>query len=1536
MADDRWWEEDTPGIATVPTAPQGKDAWWNEDQPATLEQVFAPVAREETRLRMESARDMGYPNLYAGLMGGGASAVAPVLRAVGDEYDAAKAQAWGGALDQHAERMAGEDSTMPIGARAVRGVAASLPSAVAGGRIAGPYGAIGAGAVQEADSSFNEARLLGKPKEEAAEYGKNQGVIEFAIAGAMQKLGLGGLESVLGQATAGGVRNVLARAGQELAEENATELAHAIEARVSDMNPEALTPENLFKIASDTTAQTLLTMGIAEGAMARRQPIEQQPVPETQPPLTPEQSAATDALAASDQAVAQRALDAESQRQAAVAAPVLDPAAIPQPDALGPRLDKGRLAEVSQRQAAAQQEAELHPDLTPAGPPQEPRAAITNNWQELPEGEQLLDLPGAELYTSRDGRRYMRLAEEGESLQQRMDSRVAQLNAMTVPQLNQEGSAYGLKKGLNKGKKIREILDIEEQQSLTVPGKEVIRFEEEAQGGQGNGVLEPVPPAPVAAPAIQPATEQVLPTQPPVIEQPPIAEPPAPPVVKTRKPVTRAAVARTFPGAEIVDKPNGWTVKVGQSYIDIDAVESIAPQTPKDWKRMEEQLGRPISAEQRKVIRAAGSYSLRTPDGKQHDGLGIIRLAYGDANDGTLRHEALHLAHKAGLLKPEEWAALVKEYGDPTKSDVQNEELVAQARASWTGAKTVWDRIRAWLRRMLASFGVTPRKAADVMQLLDEAGFWQRRAEGQEQGTLFEPARHDLANPGTTQGTRDLVDQADQQRTDAGEPQTRPDSEVQAEAAQRLEADYAGEKKKLLAIAKQGGQLRDTDTVIAKSIVNREGIDALMSGDKADIQDAISLIDSYRRTGTEQGRAFRQRRDPIESPAERMRRNITEAILTPPPRIREQIEKARGEGNQAEIDRLNKAWADKIEAIKEKLKSLGVDLDNLNEWGYSPLREAEVIGIIDPLKSSLPDAMIEYWRNAILSAPTTQAANLVGNFAHGAWSFTAERFVEAGLNKLAQRPEGAQVEELKHILAGILPGVSRGARNFLMTWRTELPTFDREMASDPGSKLDTMHVAIPGRAGKVIRWPQRLLLAADQFSRAMFSEMEVGAQAYRIAKEEGLEGEPLRERIAELTSDIESKAWGRAYKNSLELTFQQSGGRTAQHAKLAAGALRNIMPYKTGHFILPFVTFPINMLETAVKKSPLGAVQLSAKMYANYRAGKPVMEGLTAQAAQQVIAGAVLLALLANDEDEPWITGAESSFRKETRELSQRIGRPPQSIKIGGTWYSYTRIEPFATILASMVDATNSLKSGEAGRMLATPLKSLVGQVTDKTFLSGLSDIYEATHADNVTEGVGRWASNFAVSWVPNIARSAGRSIDDSYQQRGVWGNGSDWWAMLMHRTLQKAEAPVGSEPIHDLWGREIPARQSFIPRTDWLYRMTIPVDNRTEDIFVGDKMILKWNMENPGDEKYPTAPQRFFRRAGKTTYFTDEQYADFTKLSGTIARQRVESVKWPETPTERDMTRLGKIIEDSRAQARNASIRAIATSKPIPQRAEN
>lgn len=755
--------------------------------------------------------------------------------------------------------------------------------------------------------------------------------------------------------------------------------------------------------------------------------------------------------------------------------------------------------------------------------------------------------------------------------------------------------------------------------------------------------------------------------------------------------------------------------------------------------------------------------------------------------------------------------------------------------------------------------------------------------------------RPELANPATAEPARELVRDVDEAREEQGVPKERHDEPVFAEATARLEANYAGERAKLVAVARAGGQLNDVETVMAKRILNRESQEAIRSGDADRVAEAMALIDAYRRTGTEQARAFRQRRDPVETPEQRAQRTLGEALLTPP------------KGKTAE------EWVAQIPDVKKKLEAMGVDADNLEEVSKDPIKASQALHTIQAAKADVWDAAYEFWRNSILSSPLTQAANIIGNTTHSMWHFTAERFAEALVNTFAKQQTGAQWGEFKHMLAGVLPGLSRGMQNLLKSWKAEIPFFEAEVGRAGVSKIEDKNIAISGLKGRIIRMPQRMLLAADEMYKTLFAEMEVGVQAYRIAKAEGLEGDALRQRIHELSIDHESKAWDAAIALARELTFQEQKGVAIP------GILKVRRDWPGLRYLIPFVTTPWNIFKLGLRKSPYGTLRLAHKTYKGVKTGN--WDGITRNMAEQLIAWGIVLALLGNDEDDPWITGTVSEYDRGGRRLSRRT-YPSQSIKIGDTWYSYARIEPFATTVGTIVDWLGAIKSGQVKRIVSTPLTSLVGQVKNKTFLSGLSDFLRALEGEAPEEKLARWAASFATSWIPNLARSTGRATQDVYPERGVWGDGPEWLSRLMRRTLERTELGfVPSYPSIDIWGREAPRPVSPAPHTDFLWRMFVPSRTRREDVTLGDRILVNWNNQNPEDERFPGPPRKYFTVQGKRRWLNEAEYRQFMELSGKKADDLVG--KWLEpgdaaNPKERDIKQVTRAIEKGRALAKS------------------
>ena len=69
-----------------------------------------------------------------------------------------------------------------------------------------------------------------------------------------------------------------------------------------------------------------------------------------------------------------------------------------------------------------------------------------------------------------------------------------------------------------------------------------------------------------------------------------------------------------------------------------------------------------------------------------------------------------------------------------------------------------------------------------------------------------------------------------------------------------------------------------------------------------------------------------------------------------------------------------------------------------------------------------------------------------------------------------------------------------------------------------------------------------------------------------------------------------------------------------------------------------------------------------------------------------------LMSLMGDDDEYPLITGSQGALSATGRTF-MRDKIPPYSIRIGGTYYSYKRLDPFATSLALIADGIANYQS---------------------------------------------------------------------------------------------------------------------------------------------------------------------------------------------------------------------------------------------------
>lgn len=812
--------------------------------------------------------------------------------------------------------------------------------------------------------------------------------------------------------------------------------------------------------------------------------------------------------------------------------------------------------------------------------------------------------------------------------------------------------------------------------------------------------------------------------------------------------------------------------------------------------------------------------------------------------------------------------------------------------------------------------------------------------------------RPDLSQVARSPEVRALVAEVDQLRNEAGLPKQQTFDQWHQEAQTRLDKNETVEWNRFLA-----GELRGdkpVDTVVARALIENRGLDAIRAGDAEAIAKTAAGIHTYRTARSETARALVAGRDYLETPEQRNLRFITESLYYPGDRADRKLE-----GMDLEQKRQQFAEdAKRILKVRENLLKKGIDVTTLSEKTLAdPRAAAEILREIQVANAKaegkakwIGDMAFEVWRNGILSAFTTHGANITGNVANLAWDYLPQRSTEALINLFVRDPNAPHFKELAPLYRGLFGALGKASRNALTAFSTEQPITE-------GTKMDERGVAIPGTTGRLVRISQRALVAADEFFKTIIINAELAALAQRKARNEGMRGEQLQRRIQAILADSPAELLNQAMTEAKRLTFQQELGELGKQvlkARRIPGAGRVLQ------YTLPFVTTSINIFKTGLSKTPLGTLRMLSKWAGgDYKGARP---DLIRDTAEQVLAYAVTFGLASlifgeDENDVPRITGSRKTYKEAGRRDMEEKQIPPQSIRIAGRWWSYARLEPFATTTTPIVDALEAIRNRnglDSEARWGTLWRSMLGQVRDKTWLQGLGDIIRAVEDDKQSMAV---VENFGASWIPNIVRTSLRAWDPYQREYKVLPQeGRAYIAGSVKSAAQKAlpAAGLAPRPKMDWLGRPVEKSEGFGPASDVIWRLVSPAKVQTvKNLDNFDRMIFNWNRK--ADAKgfkiwWPTLPTNRFTEPGRpwedrAKTMTVGEYTTFLERRRTIFAQRAQQYEWNFTdPTDKDMARLDAIlaaatdaarIQTTRnpAAPRNTTSHQTAPPKPTPAR---
>jgi hypothetical protein len=369
-------------------------------------------------------------------------------------------------------------------------------------------------------------------------------------------------------------------------------------------------------------------------------------------------------------------------------------------------------------------------------------------------------------------------------------------------------------------------------------------------------------------------------------------------------------------------------------------------------------------------------------------------------------------------------------------------------------------------------------------------------------------------------------------------------------------------------------------------------------------------------------------------------------------------------------------------------------------------------------KASFADKVRSYYYANILSGVKTHERNALGNAASILSRFASTPFA-AGIDAVRSARTGAprqvRLGELQPAVVGAVAGVERGIGDFLFTLKHGVSpdALSRSVsaAADLG-RLDLPRVEFGGGGRNPFNWPGRLLDATDAFFRNVARQQELYSSAWTRAVNEGVSGQRLVTRAADLRVDETLRT--SADRFAAESVFQHKPGPIT-------GLLQAIQRHVPGaSFVVPFIKTPANILRSGIQASPAGFATAAAR-----EGGR-----VGAQAQGLAAMGTVLLAPLAWLAATGRLSGAGPSDPAERAALMES-GWRPNTIRIGDKWVEYALFQPVsvqASVIANAFEGwqRDGADEQDLGAVVGEVLARVGNTVLEQSFLSGLNDVFEA------------------------------------------------------------------------------------------------------------------------------------------------------------------------------------------------------------------
>lgn len=454
------------------------------------------------------------------------------------------------------------------------------------------------------------------------------------------------------------------------------------------------------------------------------------------------------------------------------------------------------------------------------------------------------------------------------------------------------------------------------------------------------------------------------------------------------------------------------------------------------------------------------------------------------------------------------------------------------------------------------------------------------------------------------------------------------------------------------------------------------------------------------------------------------------------------------------LNDLKKGGAEITPELNDKLKGMTDKIKGLEKGKERDLAVAEFRKeVASSLPQSTADNLISVWKAGLLSGSKTASGNLVSNGTFGALkqastlpAVAADRTMSLITGKRSLTATGK----------GIASGTAEGVKSGVQTLKTGLDIRNIGDKYEQHTEINFKNPVLQNVLGKPSNFVFRSMQAADQpfYYAALKNSLYDQAKADGINL--GLKGGALTKHMQELAANPTDTMANAAAREADKAVL----GYDTVASKMINGAHQAIenakfppAVKKVGNGILsviaPFTKVPSAFLSRTVDFTPLGVgkevfMQVAKKEFDQRALSQAIGEGATGTG---IIALGVALA------HSGQISG---NYPKNDPKQAQRWkaeGIQPNSIKLGGKWYSLNYAGPLGLLL----NAGNQYEQAKQ-KNTSNPLTSAAGGLAQglmgQSFLQGFSGISDAVNnpEQNAKSYLNSQISSVIPSWSNDLA----------------------------------------------------------------------------------------------------------------------------------------------------------------------------------------